>query len=77
MRIICIHENDHNEPKNKEDRIYEDLITFAAMTNANPGIYDGLVWCAGMHEMNIGFSFAECFRWTLTGIYCLDDANTL
>lgn len=47
------------------------------MTDANPGIYDGLVRCAGMHEMDVGFSFAGCFRRTLTGIYSLDDANTL
>lgn len=47
------------------------------MTDANSGIYNGLVRCAGMHEMDVGFSFAECFRQTLAGIYSFDDANTL
>lgn len=51
--------------------------TFAAMTDANPNIYDCLVRRTGMYMMGVRFPSAGRFRRTLAGIYRLDYANTL
>lgn len=79
MLTISIHENNRSAwPKIKRPPSHlRRFDTFIAMTNANTGIYDGLMRCAGMHEMDVGFSFAGCFRQTLAGVYSFDDANTL
>lgn len=78
MLTVSVCENNRSAwPKIKRPSHLRRFDTFIAMTNANPGIYDGLVRCAGMHEMDVGFSFAGCFRQTLAGVYSFDDANTL